>query len=188
LQARATGLEPATTGSTVRYSNQLSYAPKLLLLFALRHFLSLTLPSFTTDPTTPIICSGRGVVSVPAEATVTRIQGASHHVRIAFYRVHSNWQARQAQQALPRFSADRPPRRVLVQKDPREDPLFRSLGRSRRRFVQVPGREGRPARRSQTPRGVRRSYGQGTVQPVPVRQESPCAIRRVNQPFLAGLQ
>jgi hypothetical protein len=26
--ARATGLEPATTGSTVRYSNQLSYAPK----------------------------------------------------------------------------------------------------------------------------------------------------------------
>src|SRR5437773_4913221 len=27
--ARATGLEPATTGSTVRYSNQLSYAPKL---------------------------------------------------------------------------------------------------------------------------------------------------------------
>ena len=30
LKARATGLEPATTGSTVRYSNQLSYAPKLL--------------------------------------------------------------------------------------------------------------------------------------------------------------
>ncbi len=27
FQARATGLEPATTGSTVRYSNQLSYAP-----------------------------------------------------------------------------------------------------------------------------------------------------------------
>ena len=27
LTARATGLEPATTGSTVRYSNQLSYAP-----------------------------------------------------------------------------------------------------------------------------------------------------------------
>lgn len=26
-QARATGLEPATTGSTVQYSNQLSYAP-----------------------------------------------------------------------------------------------------------------------------------------------------------------
>src|SRR5262245_3696177 len=25
--ARATGIEPATTGSTVRYSNQLSYAP-----------------------------------------------------------------------------------------------------------------------------------------------------------------
>ena len=29
-QARATGIEPATTGSTVRYSNQLSYAPGLL--------------------------------------------------------------------------------------------------------------------------------------------------------------
>lgn len=27
LQARSTGLEPATTGSTVRYSNQLSYDP-----------------------------------------------------------------------------------------------------------------------------------------------------------------
>jgi hypothetical protein len=26
--ARTTGLEPATTGSTVRYSNQLSYVPK----------------------------------------------------------------------------------------------------------------------------------------------------------------
>ena len=29
--ASATGLEPATTGSTVRYSNQLSYAPGWLL-------------------------------------------------------------------------------------------------------------------------------------------------------------
>ena len=29
LPARATGLEPATTGSTVRYSNQLSYGPFL---------------------------------------------------------------------------------------------------------------------------------------------------------------
>ena len=28
ISARATGVEPATTGSTVRYSNQLSYAPK----------------------------------------------------------------------------------------------------------------------------------------------------------------
>src|SRR5262245_29191618 len=28
VSARAPGLEPATTGSTVRYSNQLSYAPK----------------------------------------------------------------------------------------------------------------------------------------------------------------
>ncbi len=28
-QARRTGLEPATTGSTVRYSNQLSYRPKI---------------------------------------------------------------------------------------------------------------------------------------------------------------
>ena len=27
VKARPTGLEPATTGSTVRYSNQLSYAP-----------------------------------------------------------------------------------------------------------------------------------------------------------------
>ena len=34
--ARATGIEPATTGSTVRYSNQLSYAPKLLFCNDLR--------------------------------------------------------------------------------------------------------------------------------------------------------
>jgi hypothetical protein len=30
LLARTTGLEPATTGSTVRYSNQLSYVPRLM--------------------------------------------------------------------------------------------------------------------------------------------------------------
>ena len=30
LKARPTGLEPATPGSTVRYSNQLSYGPKVL--------------------------------------------------------------------------------------------------------------------------------------------------------------
>src|SRR5262249_3367762 len=39
--ARATGLEPATTGSTVRYSNQLSYAPKVLFCKALCRFLSI---------------------------------------------------------------------------------------------------------------------------------------------------
>ena len=31
LSARPTGLEPATTGSTVRYSNQLSYGPKVYI-------------------------------------------------------------------------------------------------------------------------------------------------------------
>lgn len=31
MQARTTGLEPATTGSTVRYSNQLSYVPKFVV-------------------------------------------------------------------------------------------------------------------------------------------------------------
>ena len=31
MPARPTGLEPATTGSTVRYSNQLSYGPSLHL-------------------------------------------------------------------------------------------------------------------------------------------------------------
>ena len=47
--ARATGLEPATTGSTVRYSNQLSYAPKISL--ALSFGSAFYLPSFagTTD-------------------------------------------------------------------------------------------------------------------------------------------
>src|SRR3990172_9044700 len=34
-QARPTGLEPATPGSTVRYSNQLSYGPKRLFSNAL---------------------------------------------------------------------------------------------------------------------------------------------------------
>ena len=37
LLARATGIEPATTGSTVRYSNQLSYAPKYFMYNDLRH-------------------------------------------------------------------------------------------------------------------------------------------------------
>ena len=35
VKARPTGLEPATTGSTVRYSNQLSYVPSLLSAFIL---------------------------------------------------------------------------------------------------------------------------------------------------------
>src|SRR5437016_5811804 len=34
--ARTTGLEPATTGSTVRYSNQLSYVPRVGQVFLLR--------------------------------------------------------------------------------------------------------------------------------------------------------
>ena len=33
--ARARGLEPPTTGSTVRYSNQLSYAPEVFLIMFL---------------------------------------------------------------------------------------------------------------------------------------------------------
>ena len=33
LKARATGLEPATSGSTVRCSNQLSYGPSELMQF-----------------------------------------------------------------------------------------------------------------------------------------------------------
>jgi hypothetical protein len=40
LTARTTGLEPATTGSTVRYSNQLSYVPKVLRLLVLRNFMA----------------------------------------------------------------------------------------------------------------------------------------------------
>ena len=39
LSARTTGLEPATTGSTVRYSNQLSYVPKVFSFWALRRVL-----------------------------------------------------------------------------------------------------------------------------------------------------
>ena len=35
-RARTTGLEPATTGSTVRYSNQLSYVPNTLLFLHFR--------------------------------------------------------------------------------------------------------------------------------------------------------
>src|SRR6266545_4361669 len=49
--ARATGLEPATTGSTVRYSNQLSYAPKLPSLPDLRRFLGRLLLSLTPGMT-----------------------------------------------------------------------------------------------------------------------------------------
>ena len=51
--ARATGLEPATTGSTVRYSNQLSYAPNPLSdvdLYQLVFFL----PTSFTPATIPV--------------------------------------------------------------------------------------------------------------------------------------
>src|SRR5438445_9113285 len=50
-QARATGLEPATTGSTVRYSNQLSYAPKYLIIpcdLRIVHFSAITLAADLT--------------------------------------------------------------------------------------------------------------------------------------------
>src|SRR5215217_1578622 len=42
--ARATGLEPATTGSTVRYSNQLSYAPVAFTPRSLRTFYFIQVP------------------------------------------------------------------------------------------------------------------------------------------------
>ena len=49
---RTTGLEPATTGSTVRYSNQLSYVPNTCFVVVFGHFgvriLSLT-PAMTPD-------------------------------------------------------------------------------------------------------------------------------------------
>ena len=44
LSARATGLEPATTGSTVRYSNQLSYAPKSFPYTGLGCFRAFSVP------------------------------------------------------------------------------------------------------------------------------------------------
>src|SRR5262245_53592510 len=46
--ARATGLEPATTGSTVRYSNQLSYAPRCLCRFSPGPFSPCLTVSFDT--------------------------------------------------------------------------------------------------------------------------------------------
>src|SRR5262249_30976864 len=57
--ARATGLEPATTGSTVRYSNQLSYAPKLLPILDLSRFSTPFLPSLT-PALTPVILGTSG--------------------------------------------------------------------------------------------------------------------------------
>jgi hypothetical protein len=63
LLARATGLEPATTGSTVRYSNQLSYAPKLLVKLEVISFGARF--SVTTGPTTVTSRQCRGVVTRP---------------------------------------------------------------------------------------------------------------------------
>ena len=66
--ARATGLEPATTGSTVRYSNQLSYAPKLFAIGHLWRFPWTALPSFipATTPVTIGCKSGRDGDDAPA--------------------------------------------------------------------------------------------------------------------------
>src|SRR6266545_406995 len=50
--ARTTGLEPATTGSTVRYSNQLSYVPKSQQC----QVLGFASGSFSTPPRDPLMC------------------------------------------------------------------------------------------------------------------------------------
>jgi hypothetical protein len=54
LDTRTTGLEPATTGSTVRYSNQLSYVPKTPPILAagarMSSVLAVTLRSSATHP------------------------------------------------------------------------------------------------------------------------------------------
>ena len=62
--ARATGLEPATTGSTVRYSNQLSYAPKPCPAARYAVFLHrVSVPFAITDTLTPAASSPNSLTS-----------------------------------------------------------------------------------------------------------------------------
>ncbi len=60
VRARATGLEPATTGSTVRYSNQLSYAPKFFVTNSLRQSMRL-LPASVHLLFYGVVCRFRGL-------------------------------------------------------------------------------------------------------------------------------
>src|SRR5260370_23798277 len=83
--ARATGLEPATTGSTVRYSNQLSYAPKFRSALDLCRC---SLPPHTILDTSSDTRYHRNkwpaAVTAGREHSDTRSR-SSHHVRATFY-------------------------------------------------------------------------------------------------------
>ncbi len=94
--ARATGLEPATTGSTVRYSNQLSYAPKFL---PVPGFCSLSrLSSAVLDTRVEcLVLRGQkwpAAVTAGREHCDTRCR-SGHHVRTSSYRAAVCWQASQ---------------------------------------------------------------------------------------------
>src|SRR5262245_26096697 len=101
--ARATGLEPATTGSTVRYSNQLSYAPKYLYIFSLRLDVLPSISRFTPS-STPITMLPRVAGTwqpLPPPATVTDCFWGSHNNRSQFYTRYTPKQALQTLSSVP---------------------------------------------------------------------------------------
>jgi hypothetical protein len=70
---------------------------------------------------------GRDGNDAPAVNTATSVMRNCCHVRRSSYRARLPWQARQAEQALPRLPAHRPPHGVLVQEDQGQNPLLRSV-------------------------------------------------------------
>jgi hypothetical protein len=128
----------------------------------LRHFHSHAQPTFTTVPTTTTTKTVAGALRAsrpwPRGPPGSRRKSP---VRSPFY---PSGRFCQARQAVSRVSPHRPSRRLLVQEDPRQDSLLRSLERPRGRPREVPGTEGCAARRPQAGPRARRPDRQGRGQ------------------------
>ena len=118
--------------------------------------------------------------------TVTPVSRSRHHVRRSSY--HAPLRQAPSPQALPRLPALPACRRRLGQEDPRQDALLRPVGRSRRRPGEVPGTEGRPARRPQAPPRPGGRDGEGRGQRLPEREEGAAGRRRTVPAHLRRLQ
>jgi hypothetical protein len=81
--------------STVRYSNQLSYAPKIFRSFTYVIFLSVR-PFLDTRYDTRAISKGAGPQLPDRSAPAANHLPRCHQDRKPFYRAGPGWQARQA--------------------------------------------------------------------------------------------